>query len=536
MRHPACTTSAILFALITLLFVGCGPGPVTEAGLSDQVAHLWATYPAPWDKITAQKAADEALHLLENHPDDLQLKLYWQDRMMTADPAFARRQARRQYNADPNDPLLTLLHVRINIGGNKAADLLTDAAENAPDNPYVQAYAAIANADAGPMRIKPADRYSKRALRLGPNLPETHYARAKFLLSRNEPAKAEGHALAAHETNPAAFDYVALLAACYERQRKLKESIDLLEGYQEAHPCHPALVQALAARYKAMGRTDAMLRLQYNRAVGMPEDGWAWYDLARLLAAENRPDSALTALETAVDHGFYDYHILSIEMKQENNPFHLFWRYIKTAQNLQKGMPPAEAVDDQQPPVDPRRAAPVAATFAEVQKRMLEEQRASRGQRREVTLADTINRKAPEFTFETLDGDTLSLADMRGKAVVLHFRSHHSPQNDFMLPRLRGFYVTKATPGRDSRLVTLNIDLPATMETKRRLRLDLSGKAIMWPVLVANREIAEAYDVLDTPSFVVIDPEGYIRYRIDGYQTFLDETLGWMVTSLLQAR
>jgi len=45
----------------------------------------------------------------------------------------------------------------------------------------------------------------------------------------------------------------------------------------------------------------------------------------------------------------------------------------------------------------------------------------------------------------------------------------------------------------------------------------------------AEDSVAENYEVMGIPTFVVIDAEGVIRYRMSGYFAFLDETLGWMV-------
>ncbi len=520
----------LVLALPVLSSVGCEKKTITEEGLSPQVHHLWLEHPTPWTKEAAQKAADAAFGLLTEYSEDIQLRYYWEDRLLTANPAHLRRILKQNALTYPDNLISQLLYARINPNTDEAIKTVSRLAKKHSKEPFTISTLALFYLISAPPEYDQAEILAKRALILAPNLPQSNHVMAKVLLARQKAAEAEEYARKAYETYPASFEIVATLAACYEAQSKLKESITLLQHYNAGHPNNPALVNALAARYEAMKQYDRMFELLRSRAESVPEDGWAWYDLARTYAHFQNPDSSIAALNHAVDNGFYDYHLLSIELKDEQNPFFLFWRYLKTAQNLQKGLPLREALDNLEPPVDHTIASRISADFSKAQKRMLDAQRSSKEERMTAALVDTLATPAPDFSLVNLEGDTVSLADYKGEAVVLHFHSLNSQQTPYILPRLRGFYITQATPGRDSQLLTINID---GGDVASDLRSSFDGKGVLWPVLLADQSILEEFDVIETPSFIIIDPDGQIRYQIEGYIPFLDETLGWMSKSLL---
>lgn len=116
---------------------------------------------------------------------------------------------------------------------------------------------------------------------------------------------------------------------------------------------------------------------------------------------------------------------------------------------------------------------------------------------------------APETKGVDADGNAFSLADYRGKVVVLRFWGDWCPACRAMYPYERD--LVKEYAGRRFALVGVNSDELDTMrEAQERAQLNWrsfhDGPTTYGP-------IAETYRVGQWPTIVVIDAEGVIRYR-----------------------
>jgi hypothetical protein len=140
---------------------------------------------------------------------------------------------------------------------------------------------------------------------------------------------------------------------------------------------------------------------------------------------------------------------------------------------------------------------------------------------RAVAAAD-IGTTAPNFQLRDTAGRTVSLADLRGRAVVLFFSSTRDLAGacaayDARMNKLARQYAT------DSRVTFLGIDEPA-LGIQRPASPVLAAAAIAaadttpgeraFPTLVDDRgSVALRYSAMMFPMVIVIDPRGLVRYR-----------------------
>ena len=131
---------------------------------------------------------------------------------------------------------------------------------------------------------------------------------------------------------------------------------------------------------------------------------------------------------------------------------------------------------------------------------------------RPVAVAD-VGTVAPDFALEDVDGRTITLSAHRGQAVVLFFGSVDCPRTaayDGRIERLAKAYE------HDARVAFLALDVTPRADAidRRLLRHDPKVAARAFPTLLDDRgAVASRYSATATPTFVVIDPHGVVRYR-----------------------
>ncbi len=117
---------------------------------------------------------------------------------------------------------------------------------------------------------------------------------------------------------------------------------------------------------------------------------------------------------------------------------------------------------------------------------------------------------APDFTLQTVDGAALSLADLRGKAVVLNFWATWCPPCRAEMPELQAAYTAYAPGG----LVVLGVN---QAEDRAVVQAYLDELGLTFPVVLdAQYEVAERYSVNSLPTTFFIDREGVIRDMVVG--------------------
>jgi thiol-disulfide isomerase/thioredoxin len=112
---------------------------------------------------------------------------------------------------------------------------------------------------------------------------------------------------------------------------------------------------------------------------------------------------------------------------------------------------------------------------------------------------------APPFTLPTLDGQKISLADLRGKVVVLDFWFRACGPCMVAMPEIQ--QLADDFKGRPVVFLGMNID-----ENPADARLVVDTMRLSYPTLRISQETAsELYKVQGYPTVMLIDPQGVIR-------------------------
>ena len=136
-----------------------------------------------------------------------------------------------------------------------------------------------------------------------------------------------------------------------------------------------------------------------------------------------------------------------------------------------------------------------------------------------------VGTRAPAFTGRTPQGKTVSLAQLRGKAVLLEFFATWCPHCDAEAPHLHDLYAS--LPKNRVAFVSVNAD----GEDAASVYAYHSYFGLQFPALLdpsstpgsfhqqgAAGPITTRYQVQAYPTFYVLDPKGTITWRGDGEQ------------------
>lgn len=112
-----------------------------------------------------------------------------------------------------------------------------------------------------------------------------------------------------------------------------------------------------------------------------------------------------------------------------------------------------------------------------------------------------IGTLAPNFTLQTLTGETISLADLKGEKVLINFWAAWCTPCTQELPALEEFNKTN----QDIKVISINIDPEDHAEEFSR------DAGISFPVLLdEDDKVNENYQVISIPTTMLIDEKGYV--------------------------
>ncbi len=115
--------------------------------------------------------------------------------------------------------------------------------------------------------------------------------------------------------------------------------------------------------------------------------------------------------------------------------------------------------------------------------------------------------KAPDFTLKDIYGHEFSLSDYRGKVVILDFFMIRCAPCGAQVAELKKVLNEY---GGQVVIISISVDPGDTVEA---LRDYASQNGITWTVAKDTANLADKYDVRAVPTLVIIDQDGYIRYR-----------------------
>ena len=130
-----------------------------------------------------------------------------------------------------------------------------------------------------------------------------------------------------------------------------------------------------------------------------------------------------------------------------------------------------------------------------------------------------LGKPAPEFTLKDLDGTALDLMELRGRVVWLNFWGLRCGPCVRELPTLQKIHLAYADKGL--LIIGVNADGVDSEFIRKQFssRDDLKKAEVTFP-LAPDEEfgVIDAYGLMGAPLNVMIDQEGVIRFRHEGYE------------------
>jgi peroxiredoxin len=135
---------------------------------------------------------------------------------------------------------------------------------------------------------------------------------------------------------------------------------------------------------------------------------------------------------------------------------------------------------------------------------------------------------APDWALPTLAGDTVRLADLRGKVVLLDFFYKHCAPCCAALPFLQNLHKKY----KDQGVVLLGVD-PIDDPAKDEMTDFLAKRGITYTVLFSERQLSETYRIVAYPILFFIDRDGKIAKVQRGYHPSLEEAIEEQLQKML---
>jgi thiol-disulfide isomerase/thioredoxin len=139
---------------------------------------------------------------------------------------------------------------------------------------------------------------------------------------------------------------------------------------------------------------------------------------------------------------------------------------------------------------------------------------------------DKLDEKKPtsyDFTLETLNGESLSFSEMKGKVVFINFWATWCPPCIAEMPDIHALFKEK---GDEVEFVMISLD-----QDEQKAKDFIERKEFEFPVYYLRSALPSSYDTHSIPTTYVIGKDGLIKvenhgmakYSSESFKAFLDE-------------
>ena len=143
--------------------------------------------------------------------------------------------------------------------------------------------------------------------------------------------------------------------------------------------------------------------------------------------------------------------------------------------------------------------------------------------------AATLSGPAPNFTLQSRDGKTVSLADMKGQVVMINFWATWCGPCRQEMPHLQALYERYNSLG----FTLLGVNVEDNPNGAKKW-LEENGP-VTFPVLFDPKsEVSQLYKVVAMPSTVLVGRDGTMRFIHHGYKPGYENEYQTQVRGLLR--
>lgn len=142
--------------------------------------------------------------------------------------------------------------------------------------------------------------------------------------------------------------------------------------------------------------------------------------------------------------------------------------------------------------------------------------------------AGEITGPAPNFTLRSMDGGSVSLADLKGQVVMLNFWATWCGPCRQEMPHLEALYQRYGDLGFT--LLGVNVEEDSSGAGKF-----LEETPVSFPILFdPDNAVSELYEVVAMPSTVLVDRAGNMRFIHHGYQPGFENEYQTQIRALIK--
>ncbi|MFO8055886.1 MAG: TlpA disulfide reductase family protein [bacterium] len=144
-------------------------------------------------------------------------------------------------------------------------------------------------------------------------------------------------------------------------------------------------------------------------------------------------------------------------------------------------------------------------------------------------LAEPENAKAPDFTLDSLRGETYTLSGLQGKVVLVNFWSSTCKPCLLEMPSFNKLY--KKMEDKPFEILAVTAD-PRSMAENAVEDRDLD---LLFPVLLdPEGKTAQKYEAYNMPTTYIIAPDGTIDNKVLGAANWADDSVIEYINELIE--